>query len=208
MADSLYLWVKQSESVSTPAVYMNTVARVYCSDRQIQERVKALSVYHFSEHENAGITISVLYIISLIETEYPDVEIQTLGETSCVVYYNCLTPRGRFLKLLYFLLVGLIALFGAAYSIMGYNTDVGAKELLLSLHEMFIGEPQAEYSVDMLAYSLGLLFGMLLFFNHGILGKRNKEPTPLQVQMREYEQEVNSAVMMDAARKGNMQDVD
>lgn len=208
MSDSLYLWVKQSESISTPAVYMNTVARIYCSDRQIQEKVKSILVYQFSERENAGITISVLYIISLIQTEYPEMEIQVMGETSCIVYYNCLTPRGQFLKLLYFILVGLIAMFGAAYSIMGYNTDVGAKELLLSLHEMFIGETQAEYSVDMIAYSLGLLFGMLLFFNHGILGKRNKEPTPLQVQMREYEQEVNSAAIMDATRKGNMRDVD
>lgn len=208
MADSLYLWVKQSESISTPAVYINTVARVYCSDKNMQDKVKSIPVYHFSQNENAGITISVLYIVSLIQTHYPDLEIELLGETSCIVYYNCLTPRGRLLKLLYFLLVALIAFFGAAFSIMAYNTDAGVPDILLSLHEVFLGESATDTSVDMISYSFGLLFGMLVFFNHGILGKKNKEPTPLQVQMREYEQEVNMASMMDDARKGKMRDVD
>ncbi len=208
MADSLYVWVKQSECISTPAVYINTVARVYCSDKQTQDRIKSLPVYFFSERENAGITISVLYIVSLIQTEYPDVDIELLGETSCIVYYNCLTPRGRFMQLLYFILVALMALLGAAYSIMAYNTDTGMTELLLALHKMFTGTEESDISIGMISYSLGLLFGMLLFFNHGIVGRRNKEPTPLQVQMREYEQEVNMTAMMDAARKGTMQDVD
>ncbi len=208
MADSIYLWVKQSESVSTPAVYINTVARVYCSDKKKQDQVKSIPMYHFSQHENTGVTFSVLYIISLIQTKYPDMEIEMLGETSCIVYYNCLTPQSRLIRLLYFLLVALIAFFGAAYSIMAYNTDVGASDLLLALHEIFLGERAGDTSPDMMSYSLGLLFGMLLFFNHGIIGKKNKEPTPLQVQMREYEQEVNEASMMDAERKGTMRDVD
>lgn len=208
MADSLYVWVKQSECISTPAVYIGTVARVYCSDKGIQDKIKSIPVYFFSERENAGMTFSVLYIISLIQTEYPDIEIELLGETSCIVYYNCLTPKGRFMQLLYFILVALIALLGAAYSIMAYNTDTGMTELLQALHKMFIGREAGDFSVGMVSYSFGLLFGMLLFFNHGIVGRKNKEPTPLQVQMRDYEEEVNTAAMMDAARKGTMRDVD
>ena len=208
MSVSLYLWVKQSESIGTPAVYMNTVARIYCSDHVIQDRVKGMQIYQFMEHENDKITISVLFMISLIETQYPDLEIEVLGETACIVYYNCLTPRGRLLRLLYFILVGLIALFGAAYSIMAYNTDVDMPDLILSLHEMFLGTKPQSFSVGMISYSAGLFFGMLLFFNHGIVGKRNAEPTPLQVQMREYETEVNEATIMDMTRKGKMRDVD
>ena len=54
----------------------------------------------------------------------------------------------------------------------------------------------------------GLFFGMLLFFNHGLNHKKADDPTPLQVQMRLYERDVNDAIVVDSAREGTSLDVD
>ena len=55
---------------------------------------------------------------------------------------------------------------------------------------------------------VGLFFGMLLFFNHGLNHKKADDPTPLQVQMRLYERDVNDAIVVDSAREGTSLDVD
>ncbi len=208
MDDTIYLWLKQSESVKNAAVNIGTVARVFCSNRNLAQQVKQIPVYEFTEGGTNSIAVSVLLLVSLIEAKYPECSIELLGDDSCVVYRKSPTKKQNILAVFYFVLIAAVAFFGAAFSIMSFNTDTDTYNLLVSVHEMFIGVKPVENSVGMIAYSLGLLFGMMLFFNHGLFGKKNKEPTPLQVQMRLYERDVNDAVALDAARKGEMQDVD
>ena len=105
-----------------------------------------------------------------------------------------------------------LAFFGTAYSIMSYNGDVGAIDLLQDLYQMFTGTQAsattAGYRFGILFYCVGLFFGMLLFFNHGLNHKKADDPTPLQVQMRLYERDVNDAIVVDSAREGTSLDVD
>ena len=49
---------------------------------------------------------------------------------------------------------------------------------------------------------------MIIFFNHGINNKDTDDPTPLQVQMRLYEQNVNQAIIIDSDRNRETIDVD
>ena len=57
-------------------------------------------------------------------------------------------------------------------------------------------------------YCLGLPVGILIFFNHAGKKKVTPDPTPIQVQMRKYEQDVDTTFIEEAARKGNSLDVD
>ena len=56
-------------------------------------------------------------------------------------------------------------------------------------------------------YSLGLAAGIIVFFNH-IGGRRiTKDPTPIEVEMRIYEDDVNNALVETADREGKTIDV-
>jgi stage V sporulation protein AA len=101
----------------------------------------------------------------------------------------------------------MIAFLGAAYSIMSYNTDVGATQLLNQLHQLYTGSAPTGPTIGMLAYSIGLCIGIIIFFNHGIMNKLSDDPTPLQVQMRLYEQNVNKTVITDSERHNETIDV-
>ena len=57
-------------------------------------------------------------------------------------------------------------------------------------------------------YSIGLCVGMITFFNHGINQKDTDDPTPLQVQMRLYEQNVNQSIILDSERNNKTIDAD
>ena len=59
----------------------------------------------------------------------------------------------------------------------------------------------------LIAYSLGLAVGIILFFNH-VGGRRiTKDPTPIEVEMRVYETDVNKALIETADREGKSIDV-
>ena len=54
---------------------------------------------------------------------------------------------------------------------------------------------------------LKLVFGIIVFFNH-IGGRRiTKDPTPIEVEMRVYETDVNKALIETADREGKTMDV-
>ena len=59
-----------------------------------------------------------------------------------------------------------------------------------------------------ITYSLGVSVGIIVFFNH--IGKKylTNEPSPVEVEMTGYEQQVNQALIQQVGRKGKELDVD
>jgi len=108
-------------------------------------------------------------------------------------------------------LLMLIAFFGTAFSIMSYNQDSGTLGLLESLYTLFTGDSPdtltSGLALGIGAYCIGLTLGMIIFFNHGINRKLTDDPTPLQVQMRLYEQDVNKCIVIDSTRNKKTLDV-
>ena len=49
--------------------------------------------------------------------------------------------------------------------------------------------------------------GILVFFNHIGKKKITSDPTPIQVEMRKYEQDVDMTFIENAGRKGHEHDV-
>ena len=56
-------------------------------------------------------------------------------------------------------------------------------------------------------YSIGLPVGILLFFNHFTSWKFSLDPTPLEVEMRLYEENVNKTLIQNEERKEDDIDV-
>ncbi len=52
------------------------------------------------------------------------------------------------------------------------------------------------------AYSIGILVGILGFYNHFKGQKLHDDPTPVHIEMRNYEEEMNKAIIKDADREG------
>ena len=70
-----------------------------------------------------------------------------------------------------------------------------------------MGYPADGYSILEFSYSIGLAVGIILFFNH-VGGRRiTKDPTPIEVEMRIYEDDVNNALVETADREGKTKDV-
>lgn len=90
--------------------------------------------------------------------------------------------------------------FGTAFAIMSFNNDVDVTTLFSQLYEQVTGVESDGFTVLEITYSIGIGAGVLFFFNHFGKVKISKEPTPMQIQMRVYEEDVDKTIVEEATR--------
>ncbi len=208
MADRiLYLKAQQNAEVMDPHVCVKDIASVYCGDKAILAKVKSLRVHHFGEQEKKRQVVSILKVIELIEKECPGVLVESLGETATLIeLVNVDRHKGpvQWIKMAF---VALISFFGTGFTIMAFHNDISINKIFSRVYELVMGYSPDGCSILEVSYSIGLAAGIIVFFNH-IGGRRiTKDPTPIEVEMRVYESDVNKALIETADREAKTIDV-
>ena len=91
---------------------------------------------------------------------------------------------------------------------MAFHNDIGIQDVFDNMYMLIMGESPGNITMMEVSYSIGLAVGITLFFNH-IGGRRiTKDPTPIEVEMRTYESNVNTALVETSNRERKSLDVD
>lgn len=204
MADvktEIYIKMEQNTEVTQADVFLKDIADIVCSDKNVAARVKVIKVHKFREGGVQKTAISVTRIIDLIQEIYPDAPIQNIGETDALVEWVNVDKHKGLVQGLKIAFVAAISFFGTAFTIMAYHNDIGISSIFEKFYIMVMGNP-GNSAVLEIFYSIGLALGIIIFFNH-IGGRRiTKDPTPIEVEMRIYEAQVNQALLETASREG------
>ena len=83
---------------------------------------------------------------------------------------------------------------------MTFHNDVDIPRLFGQLYEQFTGQVSDGFTILEVTYSIGIGLGVLVFFNHFAGKKLTADPTPLEVEMRSYEDQVDTTVL-EASRR-------
>ena len=204
---TLYLKADRNVEVSKQNVMLGDLLNMECSDKTILMKVKTLRILKIREEKEQRYVISVLKIIACIHEQYPRLEIQNLGETDIIVTYENQKTPGMAVHLFKTAFVVVLTFTGAAFSIMAFNNDVDVTKLFDQIYHLVTGNKPGGITILEIAYSAGLMIGILIFFNH--FGKRRftVDPTPMEVQMRVYENDIQTTLIENAARKEKEIDV-
>ena len=219
---TVYLKCDRNVECRSEDVFLKDIAALQCTDQQVLAKCKAIKVHHFTENDQAQggksadsgrrpwaggahqqrSVISVLKIISLMEEACPGITVQSVGEAD-VVLERVQVPEYKGPKLwCKVALVCLVSFFGTGFTIMAFHNDVGINDVFSEIYKIAMGREPGGLNVLEVAYSLGLALGIIVFFNH-IGGRRiTKDPTPIEVSMRNYEEDVNKALVETASREG------
>lgn len=208
MSETIYLNVQQSTAVHRPVVRVDDIAEVFCENKSVKKQVQSLILTEFHSEKEYKQVFSTCLVIQMITAAVPNCQVVSLGEVDFIVYYKPIGKRLEWIGRLKLVVVCLLAFFGAAFSIMTFNTDVTTPDLFDQLYQLFTGQEPTGPGILQASYAVGLFLGIILFFNHGGRYKLTNDPTPLQVQMRQYEQGVNQAFILDAERNQVSKDVD
>lgn len=198
----LYLKAEQNAEVMQAQVCVKDIASVYCSDSSITSKVKALKIYQFQEEKRKRQVISILRVIELIEKECPVVTVESVGENATLIELVNAGRHKTMAQTVRLIFVMLISFFGTGFTIMAFHNDISINRLFSRVYEQVMGYTPQGYTILEITYSLGLAVGIIMFFNH-IGGRRlTKDPTPIEVEMRVYETDVNKALIETADREG------
>ena len=203
----LYLKAEQNAEVMEAQVCVKDIASVYCREKSVCAKAKSLRVHQFHEEEQKRQVVSILKVIELIERECPGVTVQSVGETATVIeLVNVDRHKGpvQWVKTPF---VAALSFLGTGFTIMAFHNDISINKIFSKVYELVMGYPSDGYSILEASYSVGLAAGIILFFNH-VGGRRiTKDPTPIEVEMRTYETDVNKALIETADREGQSIDV-
>ncbi len=133
--------------------------------------------------------------------------VESLGENAVLVELVNVDRHKGPLQWIKMVFVAAISFFGTGFTIMAFHNDISINKIFSHVHELVMGYASEGYSILEVSYSIGLAIGIILFFNH-VGGRRiTKDPTPIEVEMRVYETDVNKALIETADREGKSIDV-
>lgn len=210
-----YIKMERNVESTSEDVYFKDAGSVLCADNMVAAKIKSIKIHKFvkenkkesKKKDDKRCVISVLKIIELIQQTCPDVTVENLGETEVLLELIDVEKHKGIQQYLKIIMVALISFFGTSFTIMAYHNDIGISNVFSQVYRIVMGnEPQGVSALE-LAYSVGLSLGIIVFFNH-IGGRRiTKDPTPIEVEMKKYEKDVNDALVDTAEREGKTIDV-
>ena len=208
MNGMLYIKIDKNVEVDHADVTLGDVAKLECTDESVKNRLKTMKLLKIRDEKSGRYVYSVLEVIRRIHEIYPGLEIQNEGEADFIIEYESPAYSRNRWSMLKVSLVCVTLFIGSAFSIMTFNNDVGIPEVFAQVYLLVMGKESNGFTILELTYSVGIAVGILVFYNH-FGGKRiTKAPTPIEVQMRLYEDDVNTTLIEGCNRKETHIDVD
>lgn len=198
----LYIKGDRNVEISRQEITLGDILSMECRDRTVIPKIRALRLMTVTGRGKQRFVVSVLKIISCIQERYPEIEVQNLGESDIIITYTEQRRPAMLWHLMKAAFVALVTFFGAVFSIMAFNNDVDVTRLFAQLYEFATGKETSGFTVLEISYSVGLAAGILIFFNHFGRKRFTSDPTPMEVQMRLYENDIQTTLIECSGRKG------
>ncbi|PKR78904.1 stage V sporulation protein AA [Halalkalibacillus sediminis] len=192
MSQVIYLRLKYKQTVvSGQTIYLKDIAWISTKD-EVKKKLETLYLYRVTKNDQNYKVFDLFEIIEKIQTIYPEYDIETIGPTESIL--SIYQPKSTIFPV-YVICIWLLLFIGAAMAIMNFHFDVSMEEVQFQLHKMISGGG-IDRSVlwFQIPYSIGLGLGMVLFFNHFFKKKINEEPSPLEIEMFNYDQDIHHYV--------------
>jgi len=204
---TLYIKGEKNTELTKQDVTLGDLISMQCTNKEILPRLKTLRVFKFSDQGKKRYVVSVLKLIEIIQQEYKGLEVENLGEVDLIVTYENQKTPNPIMHFIKATIVVLITFIGAAFSIMSFNNDAGVVKVFGQIYEQVMGKTSTGFTVLEFSYCLGLIIGILVFFNHFGKRKFSVDPTPMEVEMRLYENDIYTTLIQDASREEDEIDV-
>lgn len=203
--ETVYIKPSGTCTVYKPHITIGDVMKVESSNEAIMRQVKQMNLYRFS-HEHSAV-FSILVVIKRIHEDYPNAEIVNCGEQDFIIEYIKSTVKSAIWEWIKIILVSTLVFFGSAFTIMAFHNDVDIQGVFNRFYMQLMGTEKPMVTELEISYSIGIGVGIIVFYNHFSRKRLTKDPTPIEVELKKYNQDLNSARVDMADEKGHKVDV-
>ena len=206
MSDVLYVKMDQSLELTNKKVTVGDVASFECKNKSVTNKLKPIKLLADTSNGKKRYIVSIMKIIELVDENFQNVEVVNLGETECVVEFKKENSTKKYLEIIKVIIICIILFFGAGFSIMSFNNDISVNDMFGQVSKLLTGGSYGEGILE-LFYAIGLGLGISVFYNHIGAKKLSKDPTPIEVEMRKYETDINTTLIDGHNRQDGRLDV-
>ena len=155
MSEKIYLKIDQQRCVKKPRVTIGDVMTVYCSDKDMIEKIGHITLAEFTLGKYDRKVLDALDVVGIIQKEYPDADIECLGECDFVVEYKKPEKEGtvHWIKVA---VICFITMVGSGYGIIAYNNDVSTTDIFDRVYELLGASAYKATNAMEIAYAVGL----------------------------------------------------
>ncbi len=175
------------------SIKLQDVAQIIAED-SLLEKVKDCIVYTVSEKDQNIIILDVMKVIPILTNMVEQINIEIIGQSQTIVE---VVYKKIGVSIPLFILIWLLLFFGAALAIMNFHEDVSMQAVHQRIYKIITGKENLKPLILQIPYSIGLGLGMILFFNHVFKKRLNEEPSPLEVEMFNYQQDLDRYVIIN-----------
>jgi stage V sporulation protein AA len=164
------------------------------ADPEQERNLRELIVFEPKQEDGNRVLIDMMLIVRIIKGHFPAMQIEHFGEPHVLleIYTQIQQPN-----IIMIVLVWLLLFIGSGLAIMNFHADVSMLDVHIRIYELITGEKKVHPLILQIPYSFGIGIGMVIFFNHLFKKKFNEEPSPLEVEMFMYQENVNHYVITE-----------
>lgn len=234
--ETIYIKIDQNTLCKDRNVTLQDVAKMECTNEAALRQIKQKKLYTFSRQENGKNksnqaeansqemkaekilmrgqaakkqmqVFSFLKVVELIHEDYPDILVVNEGEKDFMLEYQPGPQTAKWLDFLKTAALCIVVFFGAAFTIMAFNNDISITDVFSKLYLQITGVESNNMTELEFGYCIGLALGIIIFFNHIGKKKITHDPTPIQIELRKFEKDVDTTFIENAGRAGHSIDV-
>lgn len=173
-------------------IFLKDIAQIIAEDalhNQMGDRV----LYQADAKDRNIIIIDVMHVVEEIKKFDSMIDVQIIGPSQTIIE---VVYKKRKISPIFFLIIWFLLFFGSMLTIMNFHEDVSMQDAHQRLYKIITGKSVDKPLMFQIPYSFGLGLGMILFFNHVFKKRLNEEPSPLEVEMFNYQQDLDRYVVM------------
>ncbi|UZJ80767.1 MULTISPECIES: stage V sporulation protein AA [unclassified Fictibacillus] len=190
---TVYIRMRQKvQVVLQQPVTLGTVAQIVASPAAAK-KLQDLIIHQVKPADKHLVVLDVMKVVKKIQDVLPNCDIQTVGPAQTILEIQF---KKKKMAPVYFVLVWLLLFIGSALAIMNFHEDVSMQVVHQKIYFMITGSYNNQPLLLQIPYSFGLGLGMVLFFNHVFKKRLNEEPSPLEVEMFKYQQDLDQYVVI------------
>lgn len=199
------IYIKPNQKVKlykTGPVHIKDIAEVY-TESSLKSRVENVKIMEIKEDENKCYLISIIDIINAIDKAFPGNTINNVGEMDTIIEYSIPKKKNKIWTYTKIAFVALVLFAGSATAIMSFHSDAQMATVFENYYYIFFGERVENPAIIDLPYAIGLAVGIVVFFNHLGNKKLTSDPTPIEVELSVYENDVNTNIIDTLSKEKN-----
>lgn len=184
-------------------VRIKDIARII-GPEEVITKIEEIILLTVKKEDRNIIVIDLAQVIMAIRKMDQTIEVETFGPSQTIIEIILSKKKMSYLT---FAFVWFLLFVGGGMTIMNFHVDVSMGEVHQKIFTIITGKVEDKPLLIQIPYSFGLGMGMILFFNHFFKKRFNEEPSPLEVEMFNYQQDLDRYVIMNE-NKENVRHLD